>query len=343
MTRAGSVILAIAAGALTLAAAACGSVHQAAAQAPGATTSPGAALAARYDPCARSFPGMPFGRALASLYAGSLACEFVVPPGARRLAHVPAAGYGSLQPSAPLPGSQEVDRVQYWQVPGTPRGVLAWEKRHLPGALAASGAGLGYASRGGITFLWESDYDLPAVPAQASPSGQIYARTMRISAVSAGSGRADIAVQVSVGWIGPRPAAEVVPPAAHAVTIAVTPDTNLHITPPAPVTVTDPAKVRRIVALVDGLPLSPPGMWSCPAGSSATFVLTFRVKPGSPALAVAEPDLDGCGWVSFTIAGKPQPSLGPNDGGMSFAASVLRIAGLPWNLSKIIGNRLTPG
>jgi len=350
MTRAGAGILATAAGAVALAAAACGSVHQAAApgvpgsiqrsaQTPAATASPGAA---RYNPCARSFPGMPFGRALASLYAGSLACEFVVPPGAHRLAHAPQAGSGSLQPSPPLPGFQEVDRVQYWQVPGTPRGVLAWEKRHLPSALAASGSGLGYGSRGGITFLWEADYDLPEVPAQASPSGQIYERRMTISAVSAGSGLTDIAVHVSVDWIGPRPAAEVVPPAAHAVTIAVTPG-NPHITPPAPVTVTDPAKVRRIVALVDGLPLSPPGVWSCPAGSDATFALTFRAKPGAPALAVAEPDLDGCGWVSFTIAGQRQPSLGSNDGGMSFAASVLRIAGLPWNLSKLLGNGLTPG
>jgi len=331
-----------AASAVALAAAACGSVHQPGAKAPGATASPGATLAARYNPCARSFPGVPFGRALASLYAGSLACEFVVPSGARRLAHAPAAGYGSLRPSPPLPGSQQVDRVQYWQVPGSPQGFLAWEKRHLPRALAASGSGMGSASRGGITFNWETDYGLPAVPAQPTLGGQIYLRTMTISAVRAGTGRADIAVQVSVGWIGPRSAAEVVPSAAHAVTIAVTPGSNVHIRPPAPVTVTEPAKVRRIMALVDGLPLAPPGVWSCPAGSNATFVLTFRAKPGGPALAVAEPALGGCGWLSFTIAGQPQPSLAPGDGGVAFAASVLRIAGLPWNLSKLIGNPFTP-
>jgi hypothetical protein len=334
MTRAGSVILAVAAGAVTLAAAACGSVHQAAARGPGATASPGAA---RYNPCARSFPGMPFGRALASLYADSLACEFVAPPGAGRLAHAPDAGYGTLQQSSPIPGAEEVDRVQYWQVPGSPQGFLAWEKRHLPGALAASSRGAsGYASRQGITFEWIDIYDLPSVPVQPSPSGQINSRMMTISAVSAGNGRADIEVQVSVDWIEPRPAAEVVPPAAHAVTIAVTPDINLHITPPAPVTVTDPARVRRIIALVDGLSLSPPGAISCPADAGAALVLTFRARPGGPALAVAEPDLEGCEWVSFTIGGKQQPTLGPNDGGKSFAASVLRIAGLPWNLSKML-------
>jgi hypothetical protein len=353
MRRAGTGILAAAAGAVALVAAACGSIHQAApgisAQAPGATASPGAAVAARYSPCARSFPGMPVGRALASLYAGSLACEFAVPPGARRLAHAPDAPSGTLEPSAPLPGAEEVDRVQYWQVPGSPQGFLAWEKRHLPHALAASASGPGYGSRGGIAFEWVYMYDLPAVPARPSPGGEIYPRTMTISAVSAGNGRADIEVQVSVGWIGPRPAAEVVPPAAHAVTIAVTPDSNLHITPPAPVTVTDPAQVRRIVALVDGLQLSPPGVFSCPSDGGATLVLTFRARPGGPALAVAEPDLEGCEWVSFTIGGKPQPSLGPPDGGMPFAESVVRIAGLPWNLSKMLlvacasrGSRITP-
>jgi hypothetical protein len=351
MRRAGSGILAVAAGAVVLAAAACGSVHQAAvpnapgsiqaaasrsAQAPAATASPGATVAARYDPCARSFPGIPVGRALASLYAGSLACDFVVPPGARRLAHAPDARYGTLQQSAPLPGVQEVDRVQYWQVPGSPQGILAWEKRHLPHALAATSSGPGYGSRRGIPVLWVDIYDLPAVPAKPSPGGQIDSRTMTITAVSAGNGRADIEVQVSVGWTGPRPAAEVVPPAAHVVTIAVKPDMNLHITPPAPVTVTDPAKVRRIMALVDGLPLSPPGVFSCPEDGGATLVLTFRAQPAGPALAVAEPDLEGCEWVAFTIGGKPQPSLGSPDGGMPFAASVIRIAGLPWNLSKMV-------
>lgn len=300
-----------------------------------ATASPGVTVAPRHNPCARSFPGMPVGRELASLYAGSLLCDFAVPRGARRLAHVPDAGDGSLKQSLPQPGlPYEVDRVQFWQVPGSPQGILAWEQRHLPPALAASGSGLG--SQRGMTVEWQDSYDLPAVPGQPSPSGQIDSRTMTVFAVDAGNGRADIEVLVSVGWIPPRSAAEVVPPAAQAVTITVKPDINLHITPPAPVTVTDPALVRPIVALADGLPLSPPGDFSCPFDGFARLVLTFRAQPGGPALAVAEPDLEGCQRVSFTIGGKPQPSLGSVDGGLSFAASAARIAGLPWNLSKMV-------
>ena len=108
-------------------------------------------------------------------------------------------------------------------------------------------------------------------------------------------------------------------------------------------TITGPVRLRRIVALVDGLPLFPPGVFFCPVDGFARLVLTFRARPGGPALAVAEPDLEGCQRVSFTIGGKPQPSLGPVGGGRSFAASVARIAGLPWNLSKLLGNGLTPG
>jgi hypothetical protein len=174
------------------------------------------------------------------------------------------------------------------------------------------------------------------VPVQPSPGGQINPRIMTVYAVNAGNGRADIEVLVSVSWIPPRPAGTAIPPAARAVTIAVQPDINLHIAPPAPVTVTDPAKVRRIVALVDGLPLSPSALYHCPFDGFARLVLTFRARPGGPALAVAEPDLEGCQWVSVTIGGKEQPSLGPVSDGRSFAASVVRVAGLPWNLSTMV-------
>jgi hypothetical protein len=102
------------------------------------------------------------------------------------------------------------------------------------------------------------------------------------------------------------------------------------------VTVTNPAQVRRIVAVVDGLPLSPPGDFSCPFDGFARLVLTLRVQPGGPAAAVAEPDLEGCQWVSFTIGGQSQPSLGAVGRGLAFAASVARIAGLPWNLFKMV-------
>ncbi len=292
----------------------------------------------RYNPCAPSFPGIQVGRTLAELYAGSLLCEFAVPRDARRLAGAPDAAHGLLKQSLPPAGlADEVDRAQFWQVPGNPQGVLAWQKLHLPRSLAYTGSGSG--SLAGTTIEWQDDYSLPAVPEQPSASGQVNSRTMTLFAVDAGSGRTYLEVVVSVEWIPPRSPSEVVPQAARAVKITAVPDMNLHITPPAPVTITDPAQVQRIVALIDSLPLSPPGVFSCPFAfdAGAELVLTFLTRAdGGSMVAVADQGLEGCEWTSLTIGGRQQPSLGAPNGGRSSAAEVLRIAGLSWNLSKLV-------
>jgi hypothetical protein len=327
-----------AAGAVALVLAACASSQQGAR--PGASSTVAsprpATVVTRYNPCALSFPGMPVGRALANLYAGSLLCQFAVPAGARRLASAPNAGNGSLDQSLPPTGiPDQVSRAEFWQVPGNPEGVLAWERRQVPRALAYNGSGSG--SRRGVTIEWQDDYTLPPVPAQPSVSGQFNSRAMSLFAVEAGNGRTDIEVVVSVQWIPPRAASEVVPQGVRAITIAAVPDMNLRSTPPAAVTVTDPAQVRRIVGLVDALPLSPPGVFSCPFDAGARVVLTFRAQgAGGAVLAVAEQGLEGCEWTSLTIGSKQQPSLGAPDGGRPTAAEILRIAGLSWNLAKLV-------
>jgi hypothetical protein len=263
-------------------------------------------------------------------------CDFAVPPGGRRLARAPDAGHGVLEQSLPPTGNpDEVGRAEFWQVPGSPQAALAWEKRQAPPALTYTGSGSG--SLRGTTTEWEDDYSLPAVPARPSVNGQISSRTMSLFAVDAGNGRADIEVEVSVEWIPPRPASEAVPQAARAVTIAAVPDMNLGVTPPASVTVTDPAQVRRIAAVIDALPLSPPGVFSCPFDAGAKVVLTFRAQGrGDAPLAVAVEGLEGCEWTYLTIGGRQQPNLGAANSGRSVAAEVLSIAGLPWNLSRLV-------
>jgi hypothetical protein len=97
--------------------------------------------------------------------------------------------------------------------------------------------------------------------------------------------------------------------------------------PPKPVTFTDPAKVDELKAMVNSLPLSPPGMFSCPAGFGDNLVLTFRARPGAPALAVATDMLSGCAGVDLTLGGKSQPELAGVSG-----TRILGIAGLPWKI-----------
>src|SRR5262249_26545098 len=70
-------------------------------------------------------------------------------------------------------------------------------------------------------------------------------------------GQTAIRADAQVSWQPPRPAAERVPTAARVVTTAELRSLDPHARrPPAPVTITGPAVVRRLAALVDSLQLS---------------------------------------------------------------------------------------
>jgi hypothetical protein len=88
--------------------------------------------------------------------------------------------------------------------------------------------------------------------------------------------------------------------------------------------------VRRLAALVNGLPLSTVANdIPCPMGPG--FTLTFRVTAGGPPVAVADGP-GACGQVTFRLNGKGEPALLPSDA-TGYRATVLKIAGLHWKLS----------
>jgi len=110
-----------------------------------------------------------------------------------------------------------------------------------------------------------------------------------------------------------------------AVTIGLDPHARR---PPAPVTITDLAVVRRLAALVDNLQPSTIGPdASCPA-SLGGIRLTFRAGAGGPPLAVAQGPA-ACGTVQFSVGGNRQPALQLTD---SFIPQVLKLAGLHWTV-----------
>jgi len=83
--------------------------------------------------------------------------------------------------------------------------------------------------------------------------------------------------------------------------------------------------VRRIIALVDSLPLSTVGTVPCPVGG-AGIKLTFRAlsgAPDGPPLATAQGG--PCFSLLFSIGGTQQPALQVTP---TFTARVLAIAGL---------------
>ena len=131
----------------------------------------------------------------------------------------------------------------------------------------------------------------------------------------------------------PRPVAVEVrlPAGIHVVRITLVPGMNDKTTPPGPVTVTEPAKVGQLVALVNGLPAAPAGVvHSCPMDDGRGVRLTFLSAPGGAALATAFAAGNGCGGVTLAV-GTRASSLGS---GAAPAQRALAIAGIRWNVRR---------
>src|SRR6185437_9209503 len=172
----------------------------------------------------------------------------------RRRAHhgvvSPAAGGGAHRP----------DRVPDPVRCAAGHPVLAWIRAHLPPGFTPAGTGVG--TRSGSEW-WTRVFALPAVP------DVLTQRELVVLAVRSGSQSA-IRVDAQVVWLPARPVAERVPPAARVLT--VTPVFGFNPAPRArrldrAFTVTDPATVARIAAVVNGLTRFPGGAFSCPAES----------------------------------------------------------------------------
>ena len=256
----------------------------------------------------------PTARERAVAEAAALLRAFVVPPGGQRLAKAPDA---LKFPISTLVSTTLVDDVSFWRAPGQPQAVLAWEQAHLPRRFTPEDADFGPPS-------WDRTFSLSPVP------GVLNARDLVVEVTAAGHGQTAIRVDAQVSWQPSRPASERVPSAARVVTITQLPSLDPHASrPPAPVTITDPAVVRRLAALVNSLQLSTIGpAASCPLVIGGGIQLTFLATAGGPPLAVAQGPA-ACGTVQFSAGGKPQPALQITD---SFIPQVLKLADLTWKV-----------
>jgi hypothetical protein len=248
-------------------------------------------------------------RAAAS--ARAILGEFVPPPGAVLLARPPALPSGS--PVVGLTSATQADATRYWRADGSATALLAWEKAHISRGFSRQDVIIGPPS-------WNTMYTLPAVP------GVLPTREMNVQFYDAGGGMTVIMAEAMVSWQPSRPASEVVPASVTAVTIAAS--GPVPAPAPAPVTVTSGPAVRRLAALVNGLPRSTVAQdVPCPEGAGLT--LTFRAVAGGPPVAVADGP-GACGQVSLTLGGKAEPPLLPPDAS-AYRATVMKIAGLHWS------------
>jgi hypothetical protein len=253
--------------------------------------------------------------------ADAILASFAAPPGASKLAAAPTVDKGALTTAIQISGTPDlVDKADWWLAPGKPLQVLAWEAKHVSHRYSSEGTASVSGPAGGES-IWSDMFSLPDI------TGVLDSRELVVEVVQDGAKTA-IRVDAQVTWQSAVPASEKVPAAAKAVTISMGLGANQGgKKPPKPVTITAPAKVGELRALINSLPPSPPGMFSCPAGFGDNLVLTFRVRPGGPALVVATDMLSGCPAVDLVIGGKSQPSLSGASG-----TQILKIAGLSWKI-----------
>jgi hypothetical protein len=308
-------ILGLAGGAAVIALAGC-----TAAPAP----SPDRALAATASASAVASGGTPQQRAEAD--AALMLKAFAPPPGARQVTSSPVPSSRlSSSPQAPAPMDDDVvTETAWWLAPGVPQQVLAWEAAHIPPLYHR----YGWGTAG--TGIWDDDFSIPSV------AGLFDVRDLTVSTTSAGHGEAAIRVDAVVDWLPARPAGDTVPATARAATVVETEGAfgqTSHGRPMpviAQATVTDRSQVGAIAAYLNGLAVDPSGSVSSCMSPPASLTVTFRARPGGPALAEASAGVGGCDFLVYAMPGRPQLGLGGGPGGDNLFTEVDRVAGLHW-------------
>jgi hypothetical protein len=95
-------------------------------------------------------------------------------------------------------------------------------------------------------------------------------------------------------------------------------------------TITDPAVVARIAAIINGLAPFPIGELSCAEGNGAAMQLTFRTSLDGPTIATVLATYTGCPRVS-SLDAQNMPDLEDyTSSGQQVQQLVLAIAGVRW-------------
>jgi hypothetical protein len=240
-----------------------------------------------------------------------------------------------------------VTRTQWYLAPGQPLAVLGWVTAHCPSGMTLSGSGgVGWIpARCGSVRQLRPPPAMPGMPRSGMHFPQVWddmfssaAGELVVSVAGDGPGKVAIRVDAQVIWLPAKPAAERIPATAKVVMIMRVPGSEPQPAGGAPVTITDPGKVARIAAVIDGLPVFPPGMGFCPLADGSGMRLTFRATLSGPALAVVTAQTGGCGAVAVTIGGNPMPTLGQ---AASMQQQVTTIAGLHWPAGQLPGGPAT--
>jgi hypothetical protein len=249
-----------------------------------------------------------------------------LPAGARKVVSEPNGDNGYLRAEgAPARNATHALAHRWWEVSGTPDQVIAYIRAHPPagGRLFETGSGGNY--RSGTTDE-NLGYDWHAV------RHVIGYRELQVTVTALKNGDTGVLAQSQVDWLPTRPASEKIP--ATTTTIDITSGTPRH-PHKLSLAVTKPSQVRRIVRLLNKLPIAQGG-FSCVLETDPLLVkMTFRTGSGSKPLAVLDyvdfrpwsGPSDNCKVVGLEIGGRTQDAL---RGGYFLRA-----------IGRIVGTRLT--
>ena len=241
--------------------------------------------------------------------APQLMARLRLPPGAVRLGGEPVGDHGYLRPIDALQADRaRVVAYAWWRVPGGPSAAIAYVRAHPPRGSRLSATGTVGNQRAGTSARLIDD-QWPAVP------GVLGARELAVTATSLPDGETGMLAEAQSDWIVARPAGEHIPASTRAIQITSgAPPGN----PSVSLSVTDPVMVRRIVVLINRLPIAQPVTIACPELTDPRLItMTFARELGGRALAVLNYEdfrpwsapSQACKTISLTIDGRRQDSL----------------------------------
>jgi hypothetical protein len=211
---------------------------------------------------------------------------------------VKAVGRGlRLNGAGSIPDTPNVVQMHSYFLSPRPReAVIAWLKAHPPVTTGLQESGsLGIGKKTAVRYL---GFEWP------EERGKLRERMTSFAVATRPAGGSAIRVDTQAVWITPRAAAGTIPASSRIIDVKVWKRGKLRSSK----VVSDPAEVRSIADLVDGLEATQPGTYNCPElGSVEKRVdLTFRQRRGGPILAEAEQEVPpGCGRaLKLTIHGR---------------------------------------
>ncbi len=264
--------------------------------------------------------------------AAALLAELPLPAGSSESATEPAEEDSLLTGPAYRPLTPNlVDEHAWWLVPLAPAEALAYVCEHLPPGAETQSTG----GRSGPNVP-ENEFAAFAVP--GSPGSLV------INVVRLPNGSTALRADAQVVWITPRPATEAIASGARLMRIAVhAPSSRRDFEPEwlplllrLPWQVASVAQIDRIVSLLNELEVAQPGLRHCPFEGTAdsNVELSFYASADVAPLAVADIHLEGCGGVSLTLGGVPQPSL---EGGSELIGPIGEILGVQSSIGPPVG------